>query len=179
VDLDEGSDDGIYADEGHASSGDDDAEEDREEEEEGMVDLLDILDGKAKPYFAPDSDDEEVSQHDTAKAADTAAPDDDSVIQDNEDSSGSEDHAGDDTEMLAASDDDSPVAEEALDHLSHFISGLDASNKRKVDEMEQPAAPPRPTKRRVKEVSEGVPESEFVARMPAGKHHPSAAILCI
>jgi hypothetical protein len=192
VNLDEDSDDAAASDmdqDRAPASGvgklEDDEEEEEEEEEEGMVDLLDILDGKAKPYFASDSGDEDSGELIKGEPPVNASPQAGPSMQnasdeDSEEGSGSDgdEDDDDDADMFAVSDDDAPVAEEALDDLSNFISGLDASSKRKADAIEQPAVAARPPKRRViKEVSEGVPESEFAARMPTGLYYLTANLL--
>jgi U3 small nucleolar RNA-associated protein 14 len=179
VNLDEESDDAAASDmdqDRAPASGVGEVEEEEEEEEEGMVDLLDILDGKAKPYFASDSGDEDSGELIKGEPPGNISPQVGPSLQnasdeDSEEGSGSDEDEDedDDADMLSVSDDDAPVAEEALDDLSNFISGLDASSKRKADAIEQPAVAARPPKRRViKEVSEGVPENEFAARMPTG-----------
>lgn len=154
---------------------DEQAEDD--DSEEGMVDLIDILDGKAKPYFASDSEDDEgghskssESKQDGITSAPNAPSEDESDSDEEENGPTSiahNNHPGM-LELSISDADEASDAEGALDHLSSFITSLDSKGKRKADEHTEPAITERPRKRRVKEITEGVPENEFAARMGTG-----------
>jgi U3 small nucleolar RNA-associated protein 14 len=183
VDLDE---DGNSAGPSNSHGSDAAAEEDEEaieeDEEEGMVDLLDILDGKAQPYFASDSDDDaEIEHEESALAAsrrkskddgeDISPHFEDDSEQDEESGSDAEDNDGDALMESAPEEDEQEAADEALANLSQFVSGLDTTSKRKVADTEElKDAPPR--KRRIKEMTEAGPESEFSARAASGMCSP-------
>jgi U3 small nucleolar RNA-associated protein 14 len=155
-----------------------------------MVDLVDILDGKAQPYFAHDSDDDAPGPSAKAQTSaidqvsvDTGAVSDAEMGAESEEetdageSSDAEDDYDDEEEhegAISASDDDDDddAKPGALDSLTAFVSTLDASAKRKADEAEPVSGvqpPPARRRRLLPERTEAGTEGEFAARMGSGR----------
>lgn len=179
VDLDE-EDDGLLAsherDEHQEENEDAEAEEDDEDEDEegeGFIDILDVLDGRAKPYLASESEgDDSEDQEPNGATSRTGMEDGQSAkhIHDDGQEESEERQNEQHRETSAGRDIDISDAESdvALVGLNQFILGLDsgsatATKRRTSDDSDEAD---RPRKRRlVAERSEAGYENEFGGRI--------------
>ncbi|KAI0756427.1 Utp14 protein-domain-containing protein [Daedaleopsis nitida] len=153
-------------------------DEEDEEEEEGdpseFIDVLDVLDGRGEPETGDDMSGIKKDKPRTQPTREELEEVDEDEDMDGSSSSEAEEDSEQENEtgrISASEDEDGEEGESALQDLETFVSGLDASSKRKApDDGGHDSEPQRARKRRLlRERTEAGAENEFAATSGGGK----------